>query len=49
MNTATATKLKPVNNSLELFLNQFGIELDLERILIAELELGLANELNHGF
>ena len=46
MNMTTATKIKHVKNSLEV-LNQFGIELDLDIILIQEFELGLANDLDN--
>lgn len=48
MNTATATQIKQVENSLEV-LNQFGIELDLEDILVEEFERGLANDLDNPF
>ncbi len=46
MNTATATQIKTLENSLEV-LNQFGIELDLDIILVEEFELGLANDLDN--
>ena len=46
MNTATATQIKTVENTLEI-LNQFGIELDLDIILVEEFELGLANDLDN--
>ncbi|AFZ34535.1 hypothetical protein Sta7437_0953 [Stanieria cyanosphaera PCC 7437] len=48
MNTAIATQIKPIENSLEV-LNQFGIELDLDGILITEFEQGLANDLDNPF
>ncbi len=46
MNTATATQIKTVDNSLEV-LNQFGIELDLEIILVEELEQGLSSDISN--
>ena len=46
MNTATVTQIKTVENSLEV-LNQFGIELDLDMILVEEFEQGLANDLDN--
>ena len=46
MNTATATPIKTVENSLEV-LNQFGIELDLDIILAEEFELGFPNDLDN--
>ena len=46
MNTATANQIKTLENSLEV-LNQFGIELDLDIILVEEFELGLANDLDN--
>lgn len=47
MNTATATQIKTVENTLEV-LNQFGIELDLDIILIEEFELGLSSDISNG-
>jgi hypothetical protein len=47
MNTATVTQIKPVDNSLEI-LNEFGIEIDLETILVEEYELGLASDISNG-
>ena len=47
MNTTT-TAIKSVNNSLEI-LNQFGIELDLEAILVEEFEQGLSSDINNGY
>lgn len=46
MNIATTTPLKPIENSLEV-LNQFGIELNLDSILIEEFQHGLANDLDN--
>lgn len=48
MNTATITPIKPIENSLEV-VNQFGIEIDLESILVEEYKLGLASDINNGF
>ncbi len=48
MNTATATQINTVENSLEI-VNQFGIELDLDIILDEEFELGLANDLDNPY
>jgi hypothetical protein len=45
MKIATATQIKHVENSLEV-LNQFGIEIDLETILVEELEPGLLSDIN---
>ncbi len=45
MNTATATQIKYVENSLEI-LNQLAIELELETILVKELESGLLSDVN---
>lgn len=47
MNTATATQIKTVENTLEV-INQFGIELDLDIILDEELELGLSSDIIPG-
>ena len=47
MTMATATQIKYVENSWEI-LNQFGIEIDLESILVAEFEQGLLSDLNNG-
>lgn len=46
MNTATATQIKYLENSLEA-LNQFGIVLDLDNILTEEFEQGFANDLDN--
>ena len=46
MNIATATEIKHFENSLEV-LNHFGIELDLDIILVKEFEQGLANDLDN--
>ena len=46
MNTATATQIKTVENSLEV-VNQFGIELDLNIILEEEFELGLSSDMSN--
>ena len=46
MQIATATTIKHVENSLEM-LNRFGIELDLNVILVEEFEQGLANDLDN--
>ncbi|MEM7594275.1 MAG: hypothetical protein AAF383_22655 [Cyanobacteria bacterium P01_A01_bin.83] len=46
MNTTT-TAIKLVENSLEV-LNQFGIELDLETILVEEFEQGLSSDISNG-
>ena len=48
MNTATVTQIKTVENSLEV-LNQFGIELDLEIILVEELEQGLSSDISNAY
>lgn len=48
MNTLTVTKIQAVEISLEL-LNQFGIEIDLESILIEEFEQELASDICNGF
>ena len=47
MNTTTATQIKTVENSLEV-LDQFGIELDLDIILVEEFELGLLSDISNG-
>ena len=47
MNTAKATQIKSVANSLEL-LNQFGIEIDLVTILQEEFEQGLSSDISNG-
>ncbi|BAU63753.1 hypothetical protein STA3757_11200 [Stanieria sp. NIES-3757] len=47
MNTATITPIKPVENSLDI-LNEFGLEIDLESILIEEYELELASDIGIG-
>jgi hypothetical protein len=46
MNTTTVTQIKPIENSLEI-LNQFGIELDLDIILVEEFELGLSSDIGN--
>jgi hypothetical protein len=47
MNTATATQIKTIENSLEV-LENLGIELDLDIILVEELELGLSSDISNG-
>ena len=47
MTMATVTQIKYVENSLEV-LNQFGIEIDLQSILVAEFEQGLLSDINNG-
>jgi hypothetical protein len=46
MKTTTVTQIKHVENSLEI-LNQFGIEIDLESMLVEELERGLASDISN--
>lgn len=48
MNIATATQIKHVENSLEV-LNPFGIEIDLESILVEEFEGGLPSDISNSF
>ncbi len=48
MTIATATQIKYVENSLEV-LNQFGIEIDLESILMEEFEQGFSSDISNGF
>lgn len=45
MKIATATQIKQVENTPEI-LNEFGIEIDLENILLEELEIGLSSDIN---
>jgi hypothetical protein len=47
MKIATATQIKPVENRLEV-LNQFGIEIDLESMLVEEFEQGLPSDISNG-
>ena len=47
MKMATVTQIKYVKNSLEV-LNQFGIEIDLESILVAEFEQGFPSDISNG-
>ena len=47
MNTTT-TAIKIIDNNLEI-LNLFGIELDLEDILLEEFEQGLSSDITNGF
>ena len=46
MNTATATQIKHVENTLEV-LNQFGIEIELDNILAKEFEAGLSSDISN--
>ena len=48
MTMATATQIKYVENSWEI-LNQFGIEIDLESILMEEFEQGFSSDISNGF
>ena len=48
MKNATITEIKYVENSLEL-LNEFGIEINLDSILIEEYKLGLSSDINSAF
>ena len=48
MNTAKATQIKSVVNSLEALI-QFGIEIDLVTILQEEFEQGLSSDISNGF
>ena len=43
----TITEIKPVETSLEVLV-QFGIELDLEEILVKELDKGLSSDISNG-
>ena len=45
MKNASMTEIKHVENSLEV-LNEFGIEIDLEGILVEEYEQGLLSDFN---
>ena len=45
MSIATTTEIKHIENSLEI-LNEFGIKMDLESILVEEFKLGLPHELD---
>ncbi len=45
--TTTVTQIKHLENSLEV-LNQFGIEIDLDSILVEEFQQeGLPSDINH--
>lgn len=46
MKNATITEIKHVENSLEV-LNEFGVEIDLDRILVEEYKLGLSSDINN--
>ena len=48
MKNATITEIKHLENSLEV-LNKFGIEIDLEAILVTEFEQGLASDISNAF
>ena len=47
MKNASMFEIKHVENSLEV-LNEFGIEIDLEGILVEEFERGLPSDLGNG-
>ena len=47
MKMATVTQIKYVENSLEV-LNQVGIEIDLESILVVEFEQGFSSDISNG-
>ncbi len=44
----SCTEIKHVENSLEI-LNEFGIEIDLESILVEEFEQGLPSDISNSF
>ena len=46
MKNASMTEIKYVKKSLEV-LNEFGIEINLDRILVEEFEQGLSSDLNN--
>lgn len=46
MTIATVTEIKHVENSLEV-LNEFGIEIDLDGILVEEFEQGLSSDISN--
>ena len=46
MKNASMIEIKYVENSLEV-LNEFGIEIDLESILVEEFKRGLSSDLSH--
>ena len=48
MTIATVTEIKHVENSLEV-LNEFGIEIDLNSILVEEYKLGLPSDISNVF
>ena len=47
MNTATINKIAQLEHNVEI-LNQFGIELDLNSILLEEFEQGLSSDISNG-
>ena len=48
MTNATITEINYVDNSLEV-LNEFGIEIDLQSILVEEFDQELASDISNGF
>ena len=46
MNTATVTQIESVENILETLENA-GVELDLDNILVREFERGLSSDINY--
>ena len=48
MKNATVIEIKHFENSLEV-LNDFGIEISLDDVLVEEFKLGLSNDINHSW